>query len=98
MFWRNQTRNSTAPCRQGRGSSRLVVAGLTAALATSVALAPVSQTANASGGHGSQTDTFVSTWDAVGTQAFTAAALTPAEGHVIFGYAGIAVYDAVMSV
>ena len=33
-----------------------------------------------------------------GTQAFTAAALSPAEGHVIFAYAGIAVYDAVMAV
>ena len=40
----------------------------------------------------------MSAWDAVGTQAFTAAALSPAEGHVIFGYAGIAVYDAVMAV
>ena len=37
-------------------------------------------------------------WDAIGTQAFTAAALSPAEGHIIFGYAGIAVYDAVMAV
>ena len=40
----------------------------------------------------------MSAWDEVGTQAFTAAALTPAEGHIIFGYAGIAVYDAVMAV
>ena len=80
------------------GDSRLLVAGLTAALATTVAVAPDSQTANASGRHRSQTDTYVSAWDAVGTQAFTAAALSPAEGHVIFGYAGIAVYDAVMAV
>lgn len=71
MPGKNHTRKSTAPCRQGRGSSRVLVAGLTAALATSVALAPVSQTANASGRHGSPADTFVSTWDAVGTQAFT---------------------------
>ena len=33
-----------------------------------------------------------------GRRAFTAAALSPAEGHVLFGYAGIAVYDAVMAV
>ena len=33
-----------------------------------------------------------------GERAFTAAALSPAEGHVLFGYAGIAVYDAVMAV
>lgn len=33
----------------------------------------------------------------MGQRAFTAAGLSPAEGHVLFGYAGIAVYDAVMS-
>jgi hypothetical protein len=43
-------------------------------------------------------DTYVTSWDAVGTQAFTAAALTPAEGHVIFAYVAIAVYDSVMSI
>ena len=43
-------------------------------------------------------DTYVTAWDAVGTQAFTAAALTPAEGHVIFAYVAIAVYDSVMAV
>jgi hypothetical protein len=42
-------------------------------------------------------DTFVAAWDAVGTQAFSAAALSPAEGHTIFGYLSIAVYDAVMA-
>ena len=31
-------------------------------------------------------------------QAFTAAALTPAEGHTIFAYVGIAEYDAVMAI
>jgi hypothetical protein len=43
-------------------------------------------------------DTFVAAWDAVGTQAFSAAALTPAEGHTIFGYVAVAVYDAVMAI
>ena len=43
-------------------------------------------------------DTRVTDWDAVGTQAFTAAALSPAEGHVIFAYVAIAVYDSVMAV
>ena len=43
-------------------------------------------------------DTFVAAWDAVGTQAFSAAALSPAEGHTIFGYVAVAVYDAVMSI
>ena len=43
-------------------------------------------------------DTYVAAWDAVGAQAFTAAGLSPAEGHTIFAYVGIAVYDAVMAV
>ena len=43
-------------------------------------------------------DTYVASWDAVGSQAFTAAALSPAEGHTIFGYVAIAVYDSVMAV
>ena len=43
-------------------------------------------------------DTYVTDWDAVGTQAFSAAALSPAEGHMIFAYVAIAVYDSVMAV
>ncbi len=43
-------------------------------------------------------DSYVAAWDAVGAQAFTAAVLSPAEGHTIFGYVGVAVYDAVMAV
>jgi hypothetical protein len=43
-------------------------------------------------------DTYVADWDAIGTQAFTAASLTPAEGHVIFAYVAIAVYDSVIAV
>jgi hypothetical protein len=43
-------------------------------------------------------DTYVTDWDAVGTRAFTAAGLTPAEGHVIFAYVGIAVYDSVVAI
>ena len=43
-------------------------------------------------------DTYVAAWDAVGTQAVAAAGLTPPEGHVIFAYVGIAVYDSVMAV
>ncbi len=78
---------------------RLLVAGLTTALAATVAVAPVSESADASGRpHHGRTDTYVAAWDAIGTQAFTASGLGPPEGHVIFGYAGIAVYDAVMAV
>ena len=43
-------------------------------------------------------DTYVTSWDAVGTQAFSAAGLTPAEGHVVFAYVAIAVYDSVMAI
>jgi hypothetical protein len=43
-------------------------------------------------------DTYVAAWDAIGSQAFSAAALTPAEGHVIFAYVAIAVYDSVMAI
>jgi hypothetical protein len=47
---------------------------------------------------GGPPDTYVANWDAVGTQAFSAAGLTPAEGHVIFAYVAIAIYDSVMAV
>lgn len=43
-------------------------------------------------------DTYVTSWDATGTQAFSAAGLTAAEGHVIFAYVAIAVYDSVMAI
>lgn len=43
-------------------------------------------------------DTYVAAWDAIGAQAFTAAALTPAEGHTIFAYVAIAVYDSAMAI
>jgi PAP2 superfamily len=48
--------------------------------------------------HPGPPDTSVTDWDAIGTQAFSAAALTPAEGHTIFAYVAIAVYDSVMAV
>jgi hypothetical protein len=43
-------------------------------------------------------DTYVAAWDAIGTQAYSASGLTFAEGHVIFAYVAIAVYDAVMAI
>ena len=52
----------------------------------------------AHGRSGGSPDTYVTNWDAVGSQAFTAAALSPAEGHVIFAYVSIAVYDSVMAI
>jgi hypothetical protein len=43
-------------------------------------------------------DAYVAYWDGVNCRAFTAAALGPAEGHVIFAYVAVAVYDSVMAV
>lgn len=43
-------------------------------------------------------DTFVAGWDEVGTRAFTAARLTPAEGYPIFAYVAVAVYDSVVAI
>jgi hypothetical protein len=43
-------------------------------------------------------DTSVAQWDSVGSQAFTAAGLSPAEGHLIFGYVSIAMYDSVVAI
>ncbi len=43
-------------------------------------------------------DTYVTDWDLVGSRAFTAAGLTPPEGHTIFAYVAIAVYDSVMAI
>jgi hypothetical protein len=68
---------------------------LATALTAAVVTIPVGGTAAAPSAP--VADTAVSSWDAVGSQAFTAAALSPAEGHVIFAYASIAVYDAVVA-
>lgn len=68
------------------------------ALAATVALVPSSA---AIGDHDDRVlspDGYVAQWDDVGTRAFTAAALSPAEGHTIFAYVAIAVYDAVLAV
>ena len=75
-----------------------VVLAATAALATPGS--GVSGTTLAGGGSdpAGPPDTFVTNWDTVGTQAFSAAGLTPAEGHTIFAYVAIAVYDSVMAV
>lgn len=43
-------------------------------------------------------DSYVAAWDATASKAFTAAGLTPPEGHTIFAYVAIAVYDSVMAI
>jgi hypothetical protein len=65
-----------------------------------VALVGLGQPAAGAGGRRTPgpPDTYVTDWDVVGTQAFSAAGLTTAEGFTIFAYVAIAVYDAVMAV
>jgi hypothetical protein len=43
-------------------------------------------------------DTYVTYWDGVASQAFTAALTPPPDGFVISAYVGIAVYDSVMAI
>jgi hypothetical protein len=76
-------------------NSRLMALALCVSALT--ALGAVSAAGSARGQAAGSPDTYVASWDAVGSQAFTAAALTPAEGHVIFAYVAIAVYDSVMA-
>jgi hypothetical protein len=71
---------------------------LTLAVAAAVALSATVATSSAHQQLPGPPDTYVTDWDAVGNQAFTAAALSPVEGHVIFGYVAIAVYDSVIAV
>jgi hypothetical protein len=75
-------------------TARLILVALFAALA-------LGGVAAATGAHRSPApvaDTYVAYWDGVGNQAFTAAALTPTDGAVIFAYAAIAEYDSVMAI
>jgi hypothetical protein len=43
-------------------------------------------------------DTYVTSWDKVASDAFTASGLTPVEGHTIYAYLAIAEYDSVVAV
>src|SRR6476646_153510 len=74
--------------------ARVIVLALFAA-AVVLEAAPTGSATHQSAG---PPDTYITSWDAVGTQAFNAAALSPAEGHTIFGYVAIAVYDSVVAV
>jgi hypothetical protein len=75
--------------------ARLIVLPL---LLAALGLSAAAVTSNAHGQPAGSPDTYVANWDAIGTQAFTAAGLSPAEGHVIFAYVAIAAYDSVMAV
>jgi hypothetical protein len=72
----------------------IILALVVAAVALSATVATSSAHRQPSG----SPDTYVTDWDAVGSQAFSAAGLSPAEGHVIFAYVAIAVYDSVIAV
>ena len=67
-------------------------------VAAALGLTGAAATSSAYGQPTSSPDTYVAGWDAIGSQAFSAASLSPAEGHVIFAYVAIAVYDSVMAV
>lgn len=84
--------------RMPAGLTRSLIAGWIVGVLLA-ASAPVAAAHGPGDGLGSRLpDTTITDWDATGTAAFTAAALTPAEGHVIFAYVAIAEYDAVMAI
>jgi PAP2 superfamily len=63
-----------------------------------VALGGVAATSSAGSRTAGTPDTSVSDWDAVATSAYAAAGLSAPDGHVLFGYVAIAVYDAVTAI
>jgi hypothetical protein len=75
--------------------SRFIVLALFVA---AVGLSGAAATSSAHNRPAGPPDSYVTNWDAIGSQAFTAAGLTAAEGHVIFAYVAIAVYDSVTAV
>jgi hypothetical protein len=77
--------------RRPRIRARLAGAAVATAL---IAAGTVSQPAEAT----SPPSTTVVTWDAVATQAISAVPMSAPDGHVLFAYVGIAMYDAAMSV
>lgn len=69
------------------------------ALAMSLLVPSATATTRAGGPHASGPPDFsIVNWDSVAMQAFTAAALPPPDGHVIFAYTAIAMYDAVVAI
>jgi hypothetical protein len=73
---------------------------ITAALCAAIAVG-VGGPAAASRAHAQTAparDTYVTYWDGVASQGFTAASTAPPDGAVISAYVGIAVYDSVMAI
>jgi hypothetical protein len=75
---------------------RFISVALFAAVA--VATGGTAATTGAQAQPASASDTYVSYWDGIGNQAFTAAALAPPEGAVVFANVGIAEYDSVTAI
>jgi len=75
---------------------RLIAIALLAA--ATLGLGGMAATTGANAQPGSTPDTYVTYWDTVGTQAFTASGLAAPEGFVIFANVDIAVYDSLMAI
>jgi hypothetical protein len=76
--------------------ARFIAAALFATIAVGVG-----GTAATTGAHAqpaSAPDTYVTYWDGIANQAFTAATLTPPDGAVISAYVGVGVYDSVLAI
>jgi hypothetical protein len=78
--------------------SRVWFISLALLIAAAVALGGAATKSSAHNQPNGPPDTYIAAWDAVGSQAFSAAALTPPDGIVISAYVGIAVYDSVMAI
>jgi len=76
--------------------ARFIAAALFATLA--VGVGGTAATSRAHAQPASAPDTYVTYWDGVANQAFTAAALSPPDGAVISAYTGIGVYDSVTAI
>jgi VCPO second helical-bundle domain len=74
---------------------RLIILALLAALAVGLGGSAAASRAHA---QPAAADTYVTYWDSVANQAFTAAAVPPPDGFVISAYAAIAVYDSVLAI
>lgn len=96
MFKRSSS-SMTTP-RRRRTWRALLVSGACIAVVTAGLALPAESATHKSAKSAPSPDTYVTQWDTIGTQAFSAAALSPAEGHTIFAYTAIAVYDSVMAI
>jgi hypothetical protein len=77
---------------------RVWFSSLALMVVAAVVLAGAATKSSAHGAAAGPPDTYVTSWDAVASQAFSAAGLTPPDGFVISAYTGIAVYDSVTAI